>query len=86
VWVEAPLRDQMIQRLHERGIPTVVNYRAIHLTSYLQDKLGYKAGDFPIAESIGQRTLSLPFYPGMPDSHIEIVCDAMQTISAQSRK
>jgi len=86
VWVEAQLRDQMIQGLHERGIQTVVNYRAIHLTSYLQGKLGYKEGDFPIAESIGARTLSLPYYPGMPDLHIQIVCDAMQTIADQSRK
>jgi UDP-4-amino-4-deoxy-L-arabinose-oxoglutarate aminotransferase len=85
-WVEAPLRDQMIQGLHERGIQTVVNYRAIHLTSYLREKLGYKTGDFPVAEDIGQRTLSLPFYPGMPESHIEIVCDAMHAIAAQSRK
>jgi dTDP-4-amino-4,6-dideoxygalactose transaminase len=86
IWVDAHLRDQFIQGLQQRGIPTVVNYRAIHLTSYLSEKLGYKAGDFPIAESIGDRTLSLPFYPGMPDNHIDIVCDALQELAVQSRK
>ncbi len=86
VWVEAPLRDHMIEGLQARGIQTVVNYRAIHLTSYLSEKLGYKAGDFPVAESIGDRTLSLPYYPGMPDEHIGIVCDALQAIAGQSRK
>jgi len=86
IWVDAHLRDQLIQGLHERGIPTVVNYRAIHLTSYLGDKLGYKAGDFPVAESIGDRTLSLPFYPGMPDEHIDIVCEALQELAVQSRR
>lgn len=85
-WVEAPLRDQMIQGLQDRGIQTVVNYRAIHLTSYLKQKLGHAAGDFPVAESIGERTLSLPYYPGMPDNHIDIVCDALQAIAARSRK
>lgn len=86
VWVEGPLRDQMIRGLQERGIQTVVNYRAIHLTSYLKEKLGHAAGDFPVAESIGERTLSLPYYPGMPDGHIDIVCDALQAVAAQTRK
>ena len=85
VWVDAPLRDAMIQGLQQRGIQTVVNYRAIHLTTYLQTQLGYKAGDFPVAESIGDRTLSLPYYPDMPEQHIDIVCDAMKSIAAQSR-
>jgi UDP-4-amino-4-deoxy-L-arabinose-oxoglutarate aminotransferase len=86
IWVDAPLRDHMVQGLHQRGIQTVVNYRAIHLTSYLRERLGHSAGDFPIAENIGERTLSLPFYPGMPDSHIDVVCDALQEIAAQPRK
>lgn len=77
IWVDARLRDQMIKDLQAAGVPTVVNYRAIHLTSFLQGALGCDAGDFPIAESIGDRTLSLPFYPGMPEAHVDIVCDAV---------
>jgi UDP-4-amino-4-deoxy-L-arabinose-oxoglutarate aminotransferase len=85
VWVEAPLRDRMIEGLQERGVPTVVNYRAIHLTSFLRETHGHESGDFPRAESIGDRTLSLPFYPGMPDDHIDIVCDAIEETAAEAR-
>jgi UDP-4-amino-4-deoxy-L-arabinose-oxoglutarate aminotransferase len=77
IWVDAALRDRMIEALQGAGIPTVVNYRAIHLTSFLREALGHSKGDFPIAESIGDRTLSLPFYPTMPEDHVDIVCDAI---------
>jgi len=85
VWVEAPLRDRMLKGLQERGIQSVVNYRAIHQTSYLREELKYQDGQFPVAESIGERTISLPFYPGMPDDHIDIVCDAIEEIAAEAR-
>jgi len=85
VWIGAALRDRMIKGLQERGIPTVVNYRAIHQTSFLREELGYKDGTFPIAESIGDRTISLPFYPGMPDDFIDIVCDAVEQVAAEVR-
>ena len=83
IWVDAALRDKMVKGLQERGIQTVVNYRAIHQMSYLRERLGYKDGTFPIAESIGDRTLSLPFYPGMPDEYVDIVCEAMEEIAAR---
>ncbi|HYC64215.1 MAG TPA: DegT/DnrJ/EryC1/StrS family aminotransferase [Reyranellaceae bacterium] len=85
VWLDAPLRDRMIKELHARGIGTVVNYRAIHLTSFLAEELGCKPGDFPVAESIGDRTISLPYYPTMPDAHVDLVCDALKSIAAEFR-
>jgi len=85
VWLDAPLRDRMIKELHGRGIGTVVNYRAIHLTSFLAQELGCKPGDFPVAESIGDRTISLPYYPTMPDAHVDLVCDALKSIAAEFR-
>jgi len=85
VWIDAALRDRMIKGLQERGVQTVVNYRAIHQTSYLRQELGYKDGAFPIAESIGDRAISLPFYPGMPDDYIDIVCDAVEQVAAEAR-
>ena len=44
IWVDAALRDKMVKGLQERGIQTVVNYRAIHQMSYLRERLGYKDG------------------------------------------
>jgi UDP-4-amino-4-deoxy-L-arabinose-oxoglutarate aminotransferase len=85
VWLDAPMRDRMIKELQARKIGTVVNYRAIHLTSFLAEELGYKPGDFPVAESIGDRTISLPYYPTMPDAHVDVVCDALKSIASEIR-
>jgi dTDP-4-amino-4,6-dideoxygalactose transaminase len=77
VWVDAARRDELLIKLREQGVETVVNYRPIHLTDYFVNKFGYKPGSFPEAERIGKQTISLPFYPFMPRDHIERVGDAL---------
>lgn len=81
VWVAPDKRDSIIQGLHSRGIPVVVNYRAIHLLSYFKDTLKHQRGDFPIAERIGDSTISLPLYSKMPKEHVDIVCDALDAVT-----
>jgi UDP-4-amino-4-deoxy-L-arabinose-oxoglutarate aminotransferase len=66
-------RDDAMAALRTAGVECVVNYRAIHLLSLLSERFGFKPGDFPVAESIGERTISLPFYPNMPESHVDEV-------------
>lgn len=78
VWVPAKKRDQVIQQLQKDSIGVVVNYRAIHLLTYFQKLGGYKPGDFPVAEKIGDETISLPFYPNMPHEHVEIVAQSLK--------
>jgi dTDP-4-amino-4,6-dideoxygalactose transaminase len=80
VWIVDGRRDAAVAALHERGIPTVVNYRAIHLLTYFRERFGFKSGAFPMAERIGDATLSLPFYPGMPPAHIDAVASSLRGI------
>ncbi|MDE0939515.1 MAG: DegT/DnrJ/EryC1/StrS family aminotransferase [Pirellulales bacterium] len=80
IWIRSASRDLVIGKLRERGIESVVNYQAIHLHKYFRDTEGYKKGDFPIAEELGDSTLSLPFYPTMPLEHIHAVCSALEEI------
>ena len=56
----------------------MVNYRSIHLMQYFQDNFGYKRGAFPVAEKIGDMTLSLPFYPDMELEAINIVANRLE--------
>ena len=79
VWIVNGRRDEVVAGLQQRGIPTVVNYRAIHLLTYFRERFGLKAGLFPVAERIGDMTLSLPFYPGIPDDHVRFVAEALRT-------
>jgi UDP-4-amino-4-deoxy-L-arabinose-oxoglutarate aminotransferase len=78
IWVNEKHRDNVISGLQAKGIGVVVNYRAIHLLTYFQKELGFQSGEFPVAEHIGNCTISLPFYPGMPESHVAIVVDTLK--------
>ena len=73
IWVDGGRRDALVATLQAAGIATVVNYRAIHLLTFFRERFGFQPGDFPVAERIGDQTLSLPFYPGMPEEHVDIV-------------
>jgi dTDP-4-amino-4,6-dideoxygalactose transaminase len=45
--------------------------------------LGYRAGDFPIAEAAAQRILSLPMFPEITDQQIDLVCEELvKTLNA----
>jgi len=73
----AAMRDEMLVALGKDNIGTAVNYRAIHLLSYLQERLGLARGSFPIAEEIGDRTISLPLYPTLDEASQDRVVDAV---------
>jgi len=77
IWVDGGKRDQIIEKLRDEGIGAMVNYRAIHLLSYFQETFGFKRGDFPQAERIGDSTISLPFYPKMTQEQIDYVTECL---------
>jgi perosamine synthetase len=66
-------RDSIIKYLSYEGIPCKTYFDCVHLQPYYMKKYGYKEGDFPIAESISDRSIALPFYPTMPVRHIRKV-------------
>ncbi len=73
-------RDQTALRLQEMGIGCAVNYVAVHNLSFFRKTYGYKPEDFPIANEIGERTLTLPLYPRLTNKQAETVCDALKEI------
>ncbi len=70
-------RDTFMQKMKERNIGTGLHYRAVHLYPYYRDRFGFRRGDFPNAESISDRIVSLPLFPAMTDSDQERVLAAM---------
>jgi len=70
-------RDSMLAQLGSSGIGTAVNYRAIHLLSYLSEALGVPRGSLPIAEEMGDRTISLPMFPTLTEEEQDRVVDAV---------
>jgi dTDP-4-amino-4,6-dideoxygalactose transaminase len=76
IWVNN--RDEVLGRLQDAGIGVVVNYRAIHLLTYYRKRFGYKEGDYPVAEKIGNSCISLPLYSKMTDEEVEYVIEAVR--------
>jgi len=67
-------RDDILKELNKNNIGCAVHYRAIHTLRYFREKFGYKPEDFPVANEIGNRTISLPLYPQLKEEEVERVC------------
>ena len=66
-------RDEILRHLQEKGVGCAVHYPIpIHLQEACRN-LGYKAGAFPIAESLAEEFLSLPMFPELTTEQIEYV-------------
>ena len=72
-------RAGMLSLFNEHGIAVGTHYPAIHLFS-LYRQFGYGEGDFPVAERIGEQTLTLPLFPAMTEADVEQVCATVTAI------
>lgn len=71
-------RTHLQKELKEQGIPTMVYYpKPMHLQGAFAD-LGYKKGNFPVAESLCERVLSLPMHPYLNEEDIRFVANAVK--------
>ena len=75
-------RDALAARLAESGIGTIVHYPVAPHLQQAYAELGFKAGDFPIAEAIHREVLSLPIGPGMTTDQVEQVAAAVRAAVA----
>ncbi|HYP55499.1 MAG TPA: DegT/DnrJ/EryC1/StrS family aminotransferase [Solirubrobacterales bacterium] len=69
-------RDATIARLGERGVASKAYLPCIHLFPHLRE-LGYREGQFPVAEAASARSLALPFFTKMTESQVARVCEAL---------
>ena len=77
--IRTKFRDQLQTFLKENGIDTLIHYpKAIHLQK-CYDYLGYKEGDFPIAEELSQTNLSLPIWPGLEGKKVEYIIQKIKS-------
>jgi dTDP-4-amino-4,6-dideoxygalactose transaminase len=75
-------RDRMASELNAAGIATGIHYPIpVHLQPAYTD-LGYKRGDFPVAEAAAAEVLSLPLFPEMTDEQMNEVASAVRGAAA----
>jgi perosamine synthetase len=72
-------RDAIVRQLAERGIGCGRYFAPIHMQpAYQQEK--HRSMDLPVTESIGPRTLALPFFNKITEAEIEEVCRTVQEL------
>ncbi len=69
-------RDATIARLAERGVASKAYLPCIHLFPHLRE-LGYREGQFPVAEAASAHSLALPFFPSMSEAQVDRVCQEL---------
>jgi dTDP-4-amino-4,6-dideoxygalactose transaminase len=68
-------RDDLQRFLADRGVPTLIYYPCpLHLQAVYAD-LGWREGQFPVAEAVSRRILPLPIYPELSDEQVGFVVD-----------
>jgi len=72
-------RDRVQACLAERGIASSVYYPAPFHLQPIYASLGYRRGDFPVAEKAAEEVLSLPMYPELTAAQIERVAKTLST-------
>jgi dTDP-4-amino-4,6-dideoxygalactose transaminase len=66
-------RDEVIERLRERGIGTSVHFIPVHQHPYYREEFGFRTGDYPVTEAAAARLISLPLYPDLTEEEADRV-------------
>jgi perosamine synthetase len=78
-------RDAVIGHLREHGIDSKDYLPSIHLFPHIRE-LGYREGQFPVAEAASAHSMALPFFPQMTEAQVERVCTELAAAVDASRR
>jgi dTDP-4-amino-4,6-dideoxygalactose transaminase len=77
-------RDTVVDALAGRGIGTSVHFIPVHHQPYFRQLLGsYECDNLPNADAVFPQLLSLPLHPGLSNSEIEQVCQALAALASR---
>ena len=77
-------RDRFMQLMAQQGVRTGLHFTAVHLHKYYRSRYGYAPGDLPNTEWASDRVVSLPLFPGMSDSDVSRVCEAIRAVKKEA--
>ena len=81
--IRAPHRDTIQQALQVQGIHTGIHYPIpVHLQPAYSD-LGYKLGDFPVAERMARECLSLPMYAELSEAQQAYITTSLKQVRGE---
>lgn len=71
-------RDEFARRLIANDVPVRPYFLPIHLQPYIAEQFGYRKGDYPVTEALGEHGLALPFSSVMSEEQVEQVCEGIR--------
>lgn len=78
--VRHPRRDEIIEELKKREIIVNISYPwPVHIMPGFKE-LGYKEGDFPVAEKMAKEIFSIPMYPSLTNDQLFTVTTTIKEI------
>jgi len=73
-------RDAIIKGMRTHEIGASDYFPCIHLQPFYREQFGFETGMFPIAESVSQRTVALPFHNNLTEREIDLVCQTLEVM------
>ncbi|MGQ9826491.1 MAG: DegT/DnrJ/EryC1/StrS family aminotransferase [Roseiflexus sp.] len=77
-------RDVVMRFLAAGGIPSRPYFTPIHLQPFYRKRFGFRRGDFPVTERLGDMSLALPFSGVMTEAQVDMVCEQLRHSLTQS--
>lgn len=79
-------RTSFIEALKKRGIGTSVHFIPLHRHPYYREKFNYNPEEFPAAEWIYKRCISLPIYPSMTIDEVDFVIENVLSLAKECKR
>jgi len=73
-------REKIIEKLKEKGIGTGIHFLSLHLQKYYKNAYNCKIGDYPEAEYVSSRVLSLPLDANLSADDIKYIVKSLKEI------
>jgi dTDP-4-amino-4,6-dideoxygalactose transaminase len=79
-------RAQFIEELKALNIGASVHFIPVHLHPFYRETFGYRPGDYPVAERLYARIVSLPLFPRMTEDDVQDVVNAVRKVVSEHRR
>lgn len=79
-------RNEFVDRLIKENIGSGVHFAPVHTQPFYKEAFSYKNGDYPNAEYIGERILSLPLGANLTRRDVGDVTNAVKKVIRDSRR
>jgi len=78
-------RDELINFLNEKGIPTSIHYPKPLPFLECYEKYNYTEIDFPVVSKLNKKIISLPIFPEIEKNQIEYICNSIKEFYEKNR-